>query len=342
MKKSFPTLFLRLSSLFIFGLLLCFPADTLAGASTGLLLWFQTVLPTLLPAMILADFLLQIGADQYLTKLLAKPCAWLFRLSPAGCYGLLIGFLCGYPMGAKTAASLLKEKRISHSEASYLLAFTNQPSPMFLIGYLCLGLLHSMILPVLLGVYGSALMINICYRACRQLNRHRYHSMTKSELSHPTHPKSHRQEIHPSALHPDTHKKSANLSPLSLLELSMMTSFEVMVKIGGYMMLFSIGEIFIAKLTVLPETTKVLLMGFVEMTTGCQHIARTLSPPWAAAACGGLAAFGGLSGFAQTANVLQDSGLSSGRYFLWKLLQGLLAGSLILLFCFWAKQYPPL
>ena len=168
---------IRLLSIFLFALMLLFPADTLSGASAGLLLWFQTVLPTLLPAMILADYLIRVGADRYISRLAARPFGLLFGVSPQGAYAVLVGFLCGYPMGAKTSASLLSEERIDRREASYLLSFCNQPSPMFLIGFLCLSLLQTpeggaaLVLPMLAGVYGSAFFISACYRALRRMDR---------------------------------------------------------------------------------------------------------------------------------------------------------------------------
>lgn len=348
MKTTLPTVFLRLSALLFFILLLCSPSDTLQGASTGLLLWFQTVLPTLLPTMILADYLIQVGADRYVTRLVAGPFSLIFGLTKDGCYGALVGLLCGYPMGAKTAASLKKEHRISLREANYLLAFSNQPSPMFLVGYLCLGLFakydaNSMILPVLFGIYGSAILISILYRGIKNMHRSLKNSW---------------QEIHFTAsntnslsviqnteqdtewddngllLSPSTHNKSADPDPLSLLESSMMSSFEVMVKIGGYMILFSIAEAYLQKLPLINAAAKSTLMGIIEMTTGCRHMAAGIPLPWAPALCGAVTAFGGLSGLAQTAHVLKGSGLSMKDYVLWKLLQGILAGILILLCCY--------
>ncbi len=358
MKTTFSTVLIRLLSLFFFAILLCFPQEALSGASNGLLLWFQTVLPTLLPCMVVADFLLRIGADRYLTRLIARPFSILFGLSTDGCYAALVGLLCGYPMGAKTTASLLVQTRIPHWEASYLLAFTNQPSPMFLIGYLCLGLfadrtVSTPIFSLLVGVYGSAILVSLIYRLTRRMNQTLLHSWTAgNSLAVRSHIRSGaisdvrqhtlsgaRIDTQPNTPSSLMHNKSADSSPLSLLESSMMTSFEVMVKIGGYMMLFSIGEAFIGKLPGLPPTLKWILMGLVEMTTGSRHIAVGIALPWSFALCGAVTAFGGLSGFAQTANVLKDSGLSSGRYFLWKILQGILAGILILLWFFLTEAY---
>ena len=335
------------SSILLFALMLILPADTLSGAQTGLLLWFQTVLPTLLPAMILSDFLIRIQADRYLNRIFARPFSLLFGVQKSSAYAVLVGFLCGYPMGAKTSASLLSEGRICQDEASYLLAFCNQPSPMFLIGFLCLTLLKeqggiSLAAPILAGVYGSAVFISFLYRAMRRLNRHMLR--VTSEDPPPVSPGRH--PVCQKTVSPGVHEKTApplraaslqkttNPSPLTLLETSMMTSFEVMVKIGGYMMLFSVLETFLMRVPI-PVSLRGVAMGFVEMTTGSRQIAVTLPYPWAAAFGCGAAAFGGLSGLAQTANVLQDSGLSVRRYFLWKLLQeGLAVILVIIILCF--------
>lgn len=340
MKTSIPTVLIRILSLFFFFLLLCFPSQALAGASTGLLLWFQTVLPTLLPGMILADFLLRIGADRYLTRLISRPFRLLLGLSTDGCYGVLVGFLCGYPMGAKTVAGMLAEDRISRREASYLLAFTNQPSSLFLTGYLCLSLFGQQdgrmhILTVLSSIYGSAILISFLYRAVRRMDHHlrrRWDSDLSGDRSPLTSPIARQTE--------PRHNKSADPSLLTQLETSMMTSCEVMVKIGGYMMLFSIGEAFVQNVPYLGIPFKSILMGLVEMTTGCRHIATAIEYPWSLALCSGAIAFGGLSGFAQTANVLKGSGLSAGHYFYWKALQGILTAILVLLCLFVAGQYP--
>ena len=338
MKTTLSTVFLRLSALLFFVILLCFPTETLQGASTGLLLWFQTVLPTLLPTMILADYLLRIGADRYVTNMAARPLSHIFGLSKNGCYGAIVGLLCGYPMGAKTAASLLREKRISHIEADYLLAFSNQPSSMFLIGYLCLGLFadydgNTLVWPLLFGVYGSALLISVIYRAGQHMHQILKKSWGVDSAQDATDLEFCGNNISSVTL-PFTHNKSADSSPLSLLESSMMTSFEVMVKIGGYMMLFSIAEAYIDKLSMIGTAAKSLIMGIIEMTTGSRHIAAGIELPWSLALCGAVVAFGGLSGLAQTTHVLQGSGLSTGRYVLWKLLQGILTGILILLCCY--------
>lgn len=117
------------------GLLLCCPSLALKGAESGLLLWFHTVLPTLLPFMLCSSAIVAFGAVPAITRPLA-PLFSRLSLSENGSYALMAGILCGYPMGPKTAADFLAAEEISTEEARYLLAVSAWPSPMFLAGYL--------------------------------------------------------------------------------------------------------------------------------------------------------------------------------------------------------------
>ncbi len=363
------TIIVRLLAILLFFLALLFPSLTLSGAASGLLLWFNTVLPTLLPCMILADFLLRVGAERYLTRLLYRPLSALFHVSREGSYAVFVGLLSGYPMGARTTASLLQNGAIGREEAGYLLSFVNQPSPMFLTGYLGLtllagsaaggaaesavgwaagigkaaegaaaGSLLNPIVYVLLSVYGSAYFVSLLYRALRkmnrQLNRQLNQGIHAAGTSHAENIPSAQREQRPAT------QKNANLSVLSQLESSMMASFEVMVKIGGYMMLFSVVESWVAALPIPWPGLQAAAMGFIEMTTGCRQIVSSLNSLWSAALCCGAVSFGGLSGFFQTQNVLSGSGLSCGRYFLWKLIQGCLAAVIVVLWFFLLGKYP--
>ena len=104
MKSKILTLF----SICLLFFLLLHPDEGLLGARDGLTLWLNVMLPTLLPFLIFTGILLKSGN---LTKLLNpfsllwKKC---FGLSPAGAYVLILGFLCGYPMGAKIAHDLYR------------------------------------------------------------------------------------------------------------------------------------------------------------------------------------------------------------------------------------------
>ena len=117
---------------FLFFMLL-FPQETFLGAQEGLLLWFQTILPSLLPFIILSNVFVSTNAVHTLSQLLRPFFCSLFQISAPSSYAVFIGFLCGYPMGAKAISDLRKQNYISKKEGQYLLSFCNNTSPMFIL-----------------------------------------------------------------------------------------------------------------------------------------------------------------------------------------------------------------
>ena len=117
----------------VFLAMLAFPGQVFDGACDGLLLWFRTVLPTLLPFLILSNLLIRTGGVHILAGVLGPCIRHLFHVSDHGSFAVLTGFLCGYPMGAKTTSELVLSGDISEKEGAYLLSFCNNASPMFIM-----------------------------------------------------------------------------------------------------------------------------------------------------------------------------------------------------------------
>ena len=292
-------LFPIMTGLFL-ALMLFFPSLCLEGAKAGLLLWFQRVVPSLLPFMILTNFLTLSGVPSAL-----------FSRFRAGntLYPFLLGLLCGYPMGAKLCADSVKAGRLSIKEGGRLLACCNLPSPMFLMGFLCTGLFSlssSQRLLVLTAVYAPLpLLWALGGAAFSQSTLSQTGSLAKS-------------------------LPAKRLSPLAALEKAMMESFEIIEKIGGYMMLFSILSLFIQAF--FPKNLATLIFaGCLEMTTGSSLLAANL--PFLSALSGALffTVWGGFCIMAQTITVMKGSGLPFFPYFFLKLAHGILSALLIFL-----------
>ena len=147
MKKSISAV----ASILILLLLLTHSSLSYEGACQGLLLWFHTVLPTLLPFMICSNIIVVLGGIPILVAPFRPLLGRLFHLSDNGCYVMISGLLCGYPMGAKTCSEFLNQGRISPGEARYLLTISNHPSPMFLLGYVSSGLTASVPMAAILS-----------------------------------------------------------------------------------------------------------------------------------------------------------------------------------------------
>ena len=127
---------------------------------------------------------------------------------------------------------------------------------------------------------------------------------------------------------PTIPRKEFSKFSYSVLDTCIMNSFEILTKMGGYIILFSIlAEL----LQLLPISNLCLCIssGFLEITTGIHQIATLpLFFHKKIALIAAITSFGGLSGLAQTKSAISDSGLSLIPYVLVKILSACFA------FCF--------
>lgn len=115
-------------------------------------------------------------------------------------------------------------------------------------------------------------------------------------------------------------KKAASMN-FQLIDAGIMNGFETLAKLGGYIMLFAILAQMTTLIPVNHSTLKCLLIGFTEITNGISYTAKqgflfAYAYPMMIA----YTAFGGLSGFAQTASMVKETGFSMLPYLKMKLL----------------------
>lgn len=58
----------------------------------------------------------------------------IFNMPGAAAYPLVLGFISGYPIGAKTVCQIYSSGLCTKKEAEILLAYTNNSGPLFIIG----------------------------------------------------------------------------------------------------------------------------------------------------------------------------------------------------------------
>ena len=294
-------------------MLLFNPGLALEGARQGLVVWGNVVLPTLLPFMICSGVIVAMDAIHILTGPFKPILSGILALSDQGSFCLMSGLLCGYPMGAKTTSDFLDQGRLSPREGKYLLAISNHPSPMFVLGYVMaqIALIPSMARPcplwaVLAALYLPILPLSLLARCC-------YHYK--------------RQPRRKACLEATrTARSELDTGDCFSFDTHMMSCFETMVKIGGYIMLFSILALYLTVFPFqMPPLLRPALLGSVEITTGIQIIASSVPGKMGALLIIGSAAFGGFSGIFQTKSVLKNAGLTIRHYMLWKLLHSALS-----------------
>lgn len=294
--------FLLSGIMFSFIIMLLYPQQVFKGASEGLLLWFQIILPTLLPFMIISNLLVHTNAITYIAKILGPFLGRFFCISKNGTVAVLMGFLCGYPMGAKVTSDLVKTNHISAKEGRYLLSFCNNTSPMFIMSYVIWQNLGRADL-----AFSSLIILFSAPIFCSFLFRIYY-----------------RQKAADFSAKEDCFSNSNVKLEFSILDTCIMNSFETIAKIGGYIILFSI---LLTLLKIIPFHHPLwnrLVLPSLEITNGIPMLCKnTADFPLRFIEIMTLTSFGGFCAIAQTKCMLADTGIPIAPYIIEKLITAL-------------------
>ena len=294
-----------------FALILCFPTQSLSLAANGLQLWFQCMVPALFPFMVLSGILVRQGLASKMVGFLSPLFCRLYKISPNGVYCMLIGFLCGFPMGARTVSEFYERGELSKREAEMLLAYCNNIGPVYYISFLLptIGLAGSKLPVYLFGMYGIPLCYGLILRYSGFLLPHE-NAGTRSLIP------------------------PASESIFLSLDQAMQSAINGITALGGYMMLFSMCNLLPEAISIilknpLPPVLQGCLSCLFEITTGVGKLGDRM-PLFVLI----LLPLGGLSCIAQTKSMLKNTGLSLGRYLLHKGMQTLLTAGYYLLYLF--------
>lgn len=281
---------LLFSFLLLAGLLLTRSSVCVKLAGNGLRLWFENMIPVLLPFMILSGTLIRMNLSEGFVFLIYPFLNHVFHISRNACYVMAMGFMCGFPMGAKCIAELYGTGRLSRREASLLLAFCNNIGPLYLLGFALPLLKISDFKMVFLGMYGIPLLYGLILR---------YTIYAGKET---------RQYLPVEQMH------APNL--FACLNASIAASIQSILMLGGYMILFNL-------LMIVPMVISGQMSGLMaplfEISGGLMILQNR---HLCAALC--YLQFGGLSCIAQTYHCIQDTDLSILEYVVHKLVLAIL------------------
>lgn len=153
------------------------------------------------------------------------------------------------------------------------MAICNHPSPMFLLGFVC-PLFEA-------GMHPSRLLLSI-YLPLLPL------AALAKRIYFPALPA------------PASSGSRPQIQPAPALDTAILAAAEILCRIGGYLMLFSIVIVFLRRAPWLPASLRLFLMGAMEMTTGVREVSASLPFPDSGTAAAAILAFGGICGIFQT------------------------------------------
>ncbi|NLT20859.1 MAG: sporulation integral membrane protein YlbJ [Syntrophomonadaceae bacterium] len=149
--KPFPV-WLLLSLILILTLFMFInPGETVNAAGSGMKLWYSTIVPALLPFFIVTELLVSIHFVKLLGVILEPIMRPIFRLPGCSSLVLVMGFTSGFPMGAVLCSRLYEQHLLTREEVQRLVSFTNNCSPLFVIGAVGMGMFGSATIGYLLA-----------------------------------------------------------------------------------------------------------------------------------------------------------------------------------------------
>lgn len=299
--------------------LLLYPQASMEAARTGLQLCGNVIVPSLFPFFVLSSLVVELGLAGYLGRLLEGIMRPLFRVNGACASAFALGFIGGYPVGAKTAISLYQNGMCTKTEAERLLAFCNNSGPAFILGVVGAGVFASSRVGVLLCLAHA--LASICIGV---LFRFYGSGAEKRGSGRGAVPRFQAQRF------TTAFTGAIRNSFLSTLNICAFVIFftvviQMLVTSGFLPGLAQVLGTVLAPFGMTPEWAARLLTGLVEVSSGVWTLSGegTLSGRLTMAAF--ILGWAGISVHCQVLSFLGDSGLSARTYLLGKLLHGGLA-----------------
>jgi sporulation integral membrane protein YlbJ len=295
--------------------------QSVAAAIEGLTLCANVIIPSLFPFFALSSLVVDTGAARVIGKPLRRVMGPLFNVGGGCASAVVLGFIGGYPVGARTVISLYESGDCTRAEAERLLSFCNNSGPAFIFGVVGAGVFSSGAIGLLLYLIHTAasLIVGVIFRNWKK------------------------RDAAPEGLHADERAagsfsaafvasvKSAAQSSLNIC--GFVIFFTVLIRmldITGVIPFVSVllGDIF-EPLGFDGAWGRRLLTGVIELSSGVWSLKGAASHLTGSVA---MAAFmlgwAGLSVHSQVLSFIGASGLSARTYIAGKLLQGAISAAM--------------
>ena len=299
--------------------LILFPVNNLQATQSGILLWSKNVVPSLFPFFIATELLNNTNIPYYLGKLTNKLMRPVFNVPGITSYAFIMGIISGYPIGAKIINKFVDDGSCTKQEAERMLAFTNNSSPLFIIGTVGISMFGSTQIGIILFITHilSCITVGIIFGLLSR-KKEKTIALPFTKIT----------------------AKTQIKSIGTIISSSITNSISTILLIGGFIVLFTIIISILINLNIIQNITSVLswiginskysngiVCGLIELTNGINTISliHTKYMSHQIIAIAFLLGAAGLSIFLQVYSIAQQKGLSIKYFFFGKLTQGLIA-----------------
>lgn len=324
-----------LISLFTLSLVI-YPKEGVEAAIAGLKIFWEVVLPSLLPFFVLSEILLGMGVVHLIGVLLEPLMRPLFNVPGVGAFALSMGLAAGYPMDAVITGKFRRSGMCSQVEGERLLSFTNTADPLFIFGAVAVGMFGLPALGVVLATahYLSSFTVGLVFK---------YYKNNRKTPPRP--PESNEQTgMFRRAVRALLKAKREDGRPIGkLMGDAVRESMATLLMIGGFIMLFSVLVKILTVFGVVslispliagilkifginPNLAHAVFNGLLEIDLGTMASSQAAAPLLdRAMVAGWIIAWSGLSVHGQVASVVHDTDIRMGPYVAARFLHGLFA-----------------
>lgn len=334
-------------------LMLVHPEASLAAALRGLAIWWDVLFPSLFPFFVISEIMLGLGIVHLFGALLDPLMRPLFGIPGSGGFVAAMGYVSGYPVGAKLTAKLREQKLISRIEGERLVAFTTSSDPIFLLGAVSVGFFHDASLGLILALahYGSGLIVGLLMSFHGREKRKSLSSdlIPNSVTSSPPSKRGF-SRLHSALLAMAEARHKDGRSFGELLKGAISSSLQLIIVVGGLVVFFNVLMELLSRAGIMtslfnivgavvslaggpPELAQALISGLFEVTIGARSAggaAATIPLQYKVAAAAFILSWGGLSVHAQVASILNGTGLRYLPFLIARLIHAILAASLVI------------
>lgn len=315
---------LLFSICFLF-LLCIYPDSCSAAAKAAVETCLTSVIPALFPILAVSNLCVALGICTLFERFAGGAMRVLFRLPGALSPALVLGFLGGYPVGARTAGAIYQKGLCQKADAEYALSFVNNSGPGFVLGLIGGYLFQSPFLGFfiyLIHLLSAVLTGFILARFRAKKPRARSAGPALQAVSFAP------------AFISSIKTAFTSVCLISAFILFFSVFLNLLDKIGVLCALSRLLGVFLTPLGFSACDTAALSSGFFEMTSGLLLLRASSSALSVrlTAACV-ILSFGGLCIHCQTVSCLSDTGLSTRLHFFGKLLQSAFCFLLCPLLC---------
>jgi sporulation integral membrane protein YlbJ len=337
--------------------LVIYPEQGYEAGLSGLKVFLDVVLPSLLPFFILSEVMLGFGVVHGLGVLLEPLMKPLFSVPGIGAFALSMGLAAGYPMDAVITARFRETGMCTRVEGERLLAFTNTADPLFMFGAVAVGMFKSPELGVLFAAahYISAFLVGVTFKLWGRRGERTEPGSRRSEER--TRIRGIFRRAYDEMLKA-RHEDGRTFG--RLLHDAVTESINTLLMICGFIMFFAVlieilrvsGILAVIgwPITVVYHLLHIhqglvgpTLAGLLEIDIGTAQTASVAAPLLEKAAlASAIIAWSGLAVHAQVASVLTQTDIRMVPYFLARLLHALLAAAFTVVFWFTGLGQPAL